>query len=391
MFLKNNSPYPIGLDISDMSVKMVQLNKIRDKIKIQAISRVNFSRGVITNGEIKKPEELIKAIKKAVASPLFGKASSQEVVACLPESKTFVKLIEVQKSPNSLSDVMGSEIEKHVPLAITDVYYDWQIIEELADKYLVLIGAAPKDIVNQYTAILDETKLTPVALEVEPVAVVRCLLKEEVMGKTKGSSQSIDKAAANYGLIDIGADHTSMVFYSSNTILFTVSMPISGEEITAKIAKALNLNDKQAEKAKIICGMDGSKANGVIREILAETVKNLVEKVKESIQYYENYFAWRGPLNKILLCGGGANILNLAEIMAEELKLETKIADALVNLNESKEKFEEYFTEKHKLDLRAVKINSKTGEQSLAVRQNTNSTYATAIGLALRGIIVDEI
>ncbi|MFA6306307.1 MAG: pilus assembly protein PilM [Patescibacteria group bacterium] len=393
MLLTSNSTRPIGLDISDLSLKLVQLNNRRGKIKIQALSKLNLAQGIIVNGEIKNKLELIKAIKKIISDPLYGKTISEEVVACLPESKTFIKLIEVEKSPNPLADIIGSEIEKHVPLALNEIYFDWQIIEELADKYFVLIGAAPKNIVNQYTDLLDEAKLSPIALEIEPLAICRCLLKEETSNlkiTTFGNNAKTD-ASLNYGLIDIGANHTCMIFYSGNAILFTVSMPITGEEITSKISRSLNLTKEQADKAKIICGLDENKANGVIKDILADNLKNLVEKIKEAISFYENYFHQRGPLNKILLCGGGANIPNLEKIIGKELPVEVRLADALINLSEAKNKLDEIFTEKHTLDLKSAKFDTGDKQKSLSAKQNSSSTFTTAFGLALRGIFIDEL
>ena len=393
MILTSGSTRPIGLDISDLSIKLVQLDKRRDKIKIQALSKLNLPQGVVVNGEIKNKDELIKSIKKIISNPLYGKVSSEEVVACLPESKTFIKLIEIQKSPNPLTDIIGSEIEKHVPMALNEIYYDWQIIEELPDKYFALIGAAPKNIVNQYTEMLDEAKLSPVALEIEPVSICRCLLKEEASNIKKitfGAKTKID-ASLNYGIIDIGANHTCMIFYSGNTILFTVSMPISGEEITTKISQALNLTKEQAEKAKIICGLDENKANGVIKDMLSDTLKNLMEKIKEAISFYENYFHQCGPLNQILLCGGGANIPNLEKIINKELSIDVKLADALANLSETKNKFDEIFMEKHTLDLKSAKLDSEDKQKNLSLKQNSSATFTTAFGLALRGIFIDEL
>lgn len=385
MILTNDSTYPIGLDISDLSLKLVQLDKRRDKIKIQVLSKLNLPPGIIVNGEIKNKLELIKAIKKIISNPQYGKISSEEVVACLPESKTFIKLIEVAKSPNALKDIIGSEIEKYVPLELNEIYRDWQIIEELTDKYLILIGAAPKNTVNQYVDLLAEAKLSPIALEIEPIAICRSLLKEETANLKPTAS------GLNYGIIDIGANHTCMIFYSSNTILFTVSMPVSGEEITAKISQALNLAKEQAEKAKIICGLDENKANGIIKDILTDTLKNLIKKIKEAISFYENYFSQRGPLSQILLCGGGANIPNLEKIISQEFSVEVRLADALTNLSEAKNKFAEIFTENHTLNLKSVKLDSAAKQKNLSVKQNSSAAFATAFGLALRGIFINEL
>ena len=391
MLLANNSTYPVGLDISDLSIKLVQLNKIRDKIKIQALGKLTLPLGVITNGVINDRAELIKAIKKIIAAPGYGKVSSEEAVVCLPESKTFIKRIEVAKSPNSLADVIGAEIEKHVPMSKSEIYYDWQVTAELADKYQVLIGAAPKEIVDQYAQLLDDAKLSVAAMEIEPTAICRCLLKEEAP-EAKPAAAPLKPgrtARLNYGIIDIGANHTCLIFYSDNTIVFSVSMPISGEEITAKISRTLNLTPEQAEKAKIICGLDETKANGVIKKILEETIKNLISKIKEALDFYENYYG--GKLNKILLCGGGGNITELGKIIAQEFSIKVETADALTNLDETGEKFNPIFMEKHSFDAKLLKNDSSREGNNLSIQQNSGSTFTTAIGLALRGIFIDEL
>ena len=391
MLLANNSTYPVGLDISDLSIKLVQLNKIRGKIKVQALGKLTLPPGIITNGAINDRAELIKAIKKIIAAPGYGKVSSEEAAVCLPESKTFIKRIEVAKSPNSLADVIGAEIEKHVPMSKSEIYYDWQVTAELADKYQVLIGAAPKEIVDQYAQLLDDAKLSVAAMEIEPTAICRCLLKEEAPEAKPAAAPLKPEGTAplNYGIIDIGANHTCLIFYSDNTIVFSVSMPISGEEITAKISRTLDLTPEQAEKAKIICGLDETKANGVIKKILEETIKNLISKIKEALDFYENYYG--GKLNKILLCGGGGNITELGKIIAQEFAIKVETADALTNLDETGEKFNPIFMEKHSFDAKLLKNDSSREGNNLSIQQNSGSTFTTAIGLALRGIFIDEL
>ncbi|MEK7172926.1 MAG: pilus assembly protein PilM [Patescibacteria group bacterium] len=249
MFLNNYSTYPIGLDISDLSLKLVQLNKINNKIKIQALSKINLPRGVIDNGIIKDQAKLIKAIKTMIINPDFGKISSKEIIACLPETKTFLKLIEIKKTFEPIEKTISQEIKKYIPIPLNEIYYDWQIVENSTDKQMALIGATPQNIVNQYANLLSQTELSVIALEIESISICRSLLKEEA-GLLSVSSASavrqeppkIPAKADNHAIIDIGASHTSMIFYSKNTILFTVSMPISGEQITNDIAKTLELN-----------------------------------------------------------------------------------------------------------------------------------------------------
>ena len=66
MSLLNTSSYPIGLDISDLSIKLVQLKKVGTKIKIQAWGKISLPLGLLENGDIKNKPELAKAIKKLI-------------------------------------------------------------------------------------------------------------------------------------------------------------------------------------------------------------------------------------------------------------------------------------------------------------------------------------
>lgn len=387
MFLNNYSNYPIGLDISDLSLKLVQLNKINNKIKIQALSKINLPKGIICNGIIKNQEKVIEAIKTLIANPIYGKINSKEIIACLPETKTFIKLIKINKTAdssktNSFKKIISQEIEKYIPMSLDEIYYDWQIVEDLQDTQSILIGAASKDIVDQYINLLHQAKLSIIALEIESISICRSLLTEEI--KPFSSSPN------NYAIIDIGANHTSMIFYSKNTVLFTSSIPLSGEQITNNIENTLKLDSDLAEKAKIVCGFDENKANGVIKNILTDIIKNLINKIQESLEFYNYNFADRGALKQILLCGGGANIKNLTQIIKQATNIETKIGNPLVNLAKSDNEFLEIFKEKYSFNLNSLKKNSNN-KKALSITQDSNSIFSTAIGLALRGVIIDEI
>ena len=307
MLFANSSKYPVGLDISDLSLKLVQLQKRGAKIKIQALGRLDVPEGLIVDGEIKDTEKVVGLVKELVQKPQYGKVSSDMVVACLPETKTFIKLIKVSKTANNLNDTIETEIQKHVPMLIDEIYYDWQIIENKGSDQLILIGASPKKIVNQYTDLLDKAQLSVEALEIESTAISRSVLEEE--------SPKIKPNGNHYAIIDMGAKRTSLVVYAKNTILFTASVPISGEKITSEISTSLEISKEQAEKAKIICGLNDEKTEKIISKILDNTIKDLNDRIKEVLEFSNNHFSQFGPVNKILLGGGGANIKGIADVI----------------------------------------------------------------------------
>lgn len=374
MIFGKKSKFPIGLDISDLSLKLIQLKQKRGKIKIQALGRQILPKGVIENGEIINEEEVIKAINKMISKPKYGTVSSDEVIACLPETKTFIKTIRIEDNPNKISDIVEHEIEKHVPFSIDEMYYDWQTIKKSENYSLVLVGAAPKKIVDQYTQLLNNAKLSIRALEIEPVSICRSLLPEESMKFDR-------KISKNYAILDIGAKRTSIIIYAHNTIITSISLPISGEETTEKISKTLEISHDQAEKAKVICGLDKQKAQGVICEILSEKIDNLITRLKETINFFYANYGDLGPIDEITLCGGGSNIKNLEQVIFESTKIKTIHGDIFINLAEIEEKFSGILEEKH-----YIKDKNKTAVYT----QTSIFAYATTIGLALRGIFLKD-
>jgi type IV pilus assembly protein PilM len=364
-----------------LSLKLFQLQRLGKKIKIQAISRLDLPKGLIEGGVIKNQPEVLAAIKQLIAKPKFGRVSQTEIVACLPETKTFIKLIEVEKTPNDFEATLRAEMEKQIPFSFEEIYYDWQIISETSSARQVLVAAGSKEIVNQYADLINKTGIPLSALEVESVPICRSLLAEEHI-KFKAPSKT------TYGIIDIGAQRTSMTIYSEKTLLFTMSIPLSGDKITEQIAKILKLDFKLAEKAKIICGLDEHKAQGIVRDILSDMINELINKIKGVIRYYQDHFPGHGPLNKILLCGGGANIENISQILSQALSIEVAPGDPLTNLNESREKLLPTMIETHQIAHEELATPDK---KTLSVTQDTSLIYTTAIGLALRGIFIEDV
>ena len=363
MLISSTNNYPIGLDISDLSLKLVQFKKNRDKIAIQALARTNLEPGLIENGLIKNEKKIVDIITNLLAKPGYGNFDTTEVVAALPEAHSFIKLIEIENTPNDLADIIPTEIEKHFPLSIKEVFYDWQQIHKSSDSQNILIGAATKNIVNQYVNILASAKLSVLALENESLPICRALLKEETP-KFNGEFNQ------NYCIIDIGAKQTNMVIYSKKTIVLSISLPISGESVTEKIAKTLEIKRDDAEKAKILCGLDQTQADGIIKDILSEMIKSLTKKMNEAINFYYKHYPDFGPINKIILSGGGSNIKYLDQAISSSLKIKTSSAQALINLNnENLEKtFQKLFVAKN----------------ASPVIQNSTLGFTTAIGLALK-------
>jgi len=74
------------------------------------------------------------------------------------------------------------EAENHIPMPISEVYLDFQVIPPIKDYFNhieVLIVAMPKKIVDSYVSCFKKAGLIPLILEAESEAIARALVKKE--------------------------------------------------------------------------------------------------------------------------------------------------------------------------------------------------------------------
>ncbi|PKL72430.1 hypothetical protein CVV26_01525 [Candidatus Kuenenbacteria bacterium HGW-Kuenenbacteria-1] len=366
-----------GLDISDLSLKLIQLKKNKNQIELRAFNEVFIPEGYIISGVIKKPKEVIELIQKTIKTSLGNKILTSDVVVSLPETKTFIKLIEIPLVENKkIKETIEQEICQHIPLVKEDMYFDWQIIKKITkdneQKMQVLIGATVKNIVDSYENVLKKAGLNPKIFEIEACAIARNLIEKE-----DNNSRLI---------LDLGASRSSLIVYNYGTIQFSISMPFSGEKLTQEIVSKLEITFEQAEKAKKICGCDEEKCQGILKEILLEYIFRLSEEIKKALIFHKTYFSFNGTFKEIILCGGGANLVGLDVYLATQLGIEVKkempwIFKSQCISNNKKTTF--------KLWIRNFFFQSiffkKT--KTCPFSEDKFASHATVLGLALRGII----
>lgn len=326
MFFRSHQT-ALGLDISDRSLKAVQLKRnLKGRWELQALSNCELPPTIFDDGEIKDSAGLTTAITELLAKPQIGSFNTHYATVCLPETKTFIKMIDIPPMPaEEISQAIKWEAEHHIPIPIDETYWDWQQINQTApanNRQLILLAVVPKNIVETYTQAVSKAKLIPLAMEVEAVPIVRSLLP--LTNETPPKSATM--------IIDIGATRTSLIVVDLNSIQFTVSLPISGRRLTETIANSLKLSESQAEKAKIICGLDPKKCRGAIGEILHQMMNDLVNRIREAITFYREHFPQGNKIEEILLCGGGSNFKFIDKYLSTKLQIAVKRGDPWLNL-----------------------------------------------------------
>lgn len=351
----NLKPEAFGLDISDLSLKLVKLKRKKKGLALSSFIEIKMNPGIVEKGEIKDEDELARIIEEAISKVKGEKIKTKYVVASLPEEKAFLQVIQMPlMKREELEKSVYFEAENYIPLPIKEVYLDFQTIKPIVnhlDHFDVLIAALPRRIVDSYVSCLSKADLIPKVLEIESQAIARALIKNEVLPYP-------------LLLIDLGAVRTSLIMFSGYSLRFTSSISFSGQKLTEAIANSLKVDLTEAEKLKIKNGIDEEKIFETIKPLL----KDLVEEIKSYLIYYHTHIHHEHlPLDskeikKILLCGGGANLKGIADFLSSALKIQVELGNPWVNILPE--------------PLREV--------PDLSYKESLR--YTTALGLALRGI-----
>lgn len=368
-------PKAFALDISDLSLKLVKLEKNKKGFTLVSFLRKEITPGIIEKGEIKNQDALIDIIKSSISEVKGKPLDTKYVVASLPEEKTFLQVIQLPLlKEEEVKEAAKFEAENYIPFPINQVYLDSRIVKPVSGRlgHLdVLIAAIPKTTVDPYVFCLKKAGLVPLALEIESQATARALVKDQV-------------SDFPLLLLDIGATRTSFIVFSGHSIRFTSSIPIASEEFTRAITKNLKLNLKEAEAFKLKYGLLGPKKvelKGKEEDVFEKKIKreerffkafvpvltNFTEEIKKRIDYYQSHISREHlppggkGIEKILLCGGGANLKALDQFFSSELKTPTTLANPWIN----------------------ILLEGKKEVPQLPFKESLS--FATALGLALKG------
>lgn len=313
-----------GVDISDKSIKYLKFSPGR-KLGFDFWGEIQLPQGLVENGEIKKEDELANIIKEKYPREKLGLFKQNYIIGSLPEEKGFVRVIQLPKVKTAeIASAIKWELEANVPVPMKDLYFDYEIIQSVAedsDHHDVLIVAYPKNIVDSYSNVFKKAGLIPVAFESEAQSVVRAL------------AIYFDPGEAVI-IADMGATRTTFIVFGGGTIILTITINFGGQNIHLAIAKNLGVSLEEAEKIKKEIGLNKKEKEGKLYEVLVWSLGVLVDELKRQIWYYQDHLSHRHgaspKITKIYLCGGEANLTGIVPYLNIALSLPVAIADPFI-------------------------------------------------------------
>lgn len=337
-----------GLDVSNKSVKFLEFKKTSKGLRIEKYGRETIPPGVVSGGEIKNKETLLQILKE-----VKRKHNLRFVRLSLPEEKAYIYHTTVpREAAGNIKEAASFTLEENVPISSSEVIFDADVIEENDHNHIdITVSAFPRSSIEGYVSVCKEAGLEPLSMEIEAEAVARAILPEGDRG--------------TYLVLDFGATRSSLFVASHGSVHFTATLEIGGDILTKTVEKYSGLSYEEAEKLKRQAGLIKNKDNKDLFMALMGTVSALKDEINRYYVFWHTHVSKSGDqvdkIEKIIICGGEANLPGLSEYLSSSLRIKVETANVWTN---------------------AFSLEDCIPEMSF----EDSLGYATAAGLALRRI-----
>lgn len=331
MALLFKSKGTVGLDIGSSTVKLIELKPGKRKgYQLVNLGVASLPPEAIVDGALMNSSVVVEAIRSILGSL---KLKTRDVATSISGHSVIIKKINLPvMTSEELEESIQWEAEQYIPFDINDVNIDFQIVgteESEAGQMGVLLVAAKKDMINDYTTVIQEAGLNPVVIDVDAFAV-------ENMYEANYSLQPGEIIA----LVNLGASIININILKGGFPTFTRDISAGGTQYNEEIQKSLNISFEEAERMKM-----AGKAEEDMP--LPQEISGIVESVSDSlsseVQRSLDFFsatATEDKINKVILCGGCARTVGLDRAIAEKSGYPVEVANPFNNIEVSPRAFD---------------------------------------------------
>jgi len=302
----------VGLDIGSRTIKAGEIAETKKGRMLKKFGTIDLPIGVIEDGTIKDPDTAAELIRQ-----LFRNLSirNQNVAISIGGYSVIVKKINVQKmDEDKLQESIHLEAEQYIPFDISDVNIDFQILGEAdgnPNQMNVLLVAAKKEMVTDYVNLVQLAGLNPCLIDVDAFALQNIF------------ELNYDLEDGNVALIDIGASKTSLNILKNSTSVFMRDVSLGCGQINQRIASQTDCSLEAAEQLKFTDQPDGisrEELNGIITSVITDWCT----EIRRALDFFYSTYP-DDQIRRIALSGGGANIKEFRDLLADEASTEVEI------------------------------------------------------------------
>jgi len=340
----------LGLDITTSSIKLIELSMAGGQYRVESYAAEATPQNAVNEKSIVDVDAVGEAIARAAKR---AGAHSREVAIAISGDAAITKVIQMPRSlrDSELEAQVELQADQYIPFPMDEVAYDFEVLGPSAkdpEAIDVLLVATRSENVEQRRAAVAAAGLTTRIVDVEAFALENsCRLMTHQM-----PDGGIDRAIA---VVDFGASSTTFSILRNLKVVYTRDFAFGGQQLTEDIMRTYGLTIEEAGRAKKEGGLPGNYQS----EVLDPFIDDMTQQVSRSLQFYLASGSGRDQPEKILICGGCANVPGVADVISSRVGIAAEKGDPLGQM----------------------KLSSRARSQAV---QRDATALLTACGLALR-------
>lgn len=308
----------IGLDISSTDMKIMSIDTKRQYVTGYGV--IDLDPLELKKAFDEDNQYLVENLKTLLERKLVGTLVSDQVVLGVPTSRTFSRTFTVPVSAeSSLKDAVALEVGQYIPLPMSLLYVDWEIIERNAEVLTVIMSAVPRKVVDNAMAACETLGLNIAMVEPAINAVARVVKSNE-----SGYLPTV--------IVDIGSANTDVAILDGS-IRVTGGVATGGNTFTLDIAKKLGVTLENAHQLKVLNGLTPGPKQAKLAAALKPALRGIVTETRKVIRYYNERLANERRLEQILVVGSGSNVPGIGDYFTNELVMPSRTANPWQNLD----------------------------------------------------------
>ena len=317
----------IGMDLDRGAMKAVQLSKSGDSYVLRHVGYHRLPPGAIIEGEVADPDLLAAEIKEFWSSHSFA---GRSVVLGVANQKIIVRLLNFPRmEEQDLKSAIGFEAQDHIPMPLEEAVLDYVVLgpqDEGADLDRILVVAAHRTMIEDYTSAVRAGGLRPAGMDVKALSLTRSTLPDALF----------DEGATV--LLDVGTELSNLVIVQGGSPTLTRFIPMGLDDLVRAVSEAADLPEEEAEKqaldprARLGYAAEEGVAEDAeeddvdpalvydVRRGLEGAVQTLAEDVQRSIEYHHSQPESK-EVSEVLVSGEGALVAGLDAYLGELLSV----------------------------------------------------------------------
>lgn len=229
----------------------------------------------------------------------------------------FIKIPTVEESKRA--KIVQFEAQQNIPYGLHEVVWDYEVVSEHGLDLELMLAAVKREIADGACATLSAAGLAARSVVPSSVAVLRCF------------RHNYPEVTGSVIVADIGARSTNLIFADA-TRFFVRTIPLAGNSITQSIAEELKHDFTHCEtiKLQVLEGTSELPPASPIRAAVQNAVAGFYSKLHlELTRSIVNYRRQSGAEQPVALyvTGGGSRLSDIAEKLAEKLKVSVERLD----------------------------------------------------------------